>query len=89
MENDIIRWFGVVRKRTGKYIFSSAFVKEYPEQKDFLKKVLQTEKGDVVVELLQSPTWQPKDFVHYCNYHYVTSPSPKEREVTVPLSQYK
>ncbi len=87
--DDIIRWFGIVRKRTGKYNFTSAFVKDYPEQRDFLKKVLLVEKGDIVIELLQSSTWQPKDFVHYCNYHYVSAPPPKEREVTIPISQYK
>ena len=87
--DNLMRWFGVVRKRTGKYIFTSALVKEYPEQRDFLKKVLQIEKGDVVVELLQNATWQPKDFVHYCNYQYVNSSPSKEKEVTVPISQYK
>ena len=89
MTDNIVRWFGIIRKRNSKFVFTSALVKEYPEQKDFLHKVLQQEKGDVVIELLQSSFWQPKDFVHYCNYHYVNAPPPKEKEVTAPISQYK
>ena len=89
MSNDSLRWFGIVRKKNNKFVFTSALVKDYPEQHEFLRKILQVEKGDNVVELLQSSTWQPKDFVHYCNHHYVNAPPKREQEVTAPISQYK
>ena len=89
MTTDFLRWFGIIRKRNNKFVFTSALVREYPEQKDFLHKVMQQEKGDIVIELLQSSSWQPKDFVHYCNFHYVNAPPPKEKEVTASISQYR
>ena len=89
MSGNILRWFGIVRKRGGKVVFTSALVKDYPEQRNFLKSCLKFEKGDTVLELLQSDVWQPKDFIHYCNYHYLKVKPPKEDMVTVPISQCK
>jgi hypothetical protein len=89
MSNDITRWFGVVKTRSGKFIFTFIPVSECSDQFAFLKNIMKMERGDTVIELLQSSTWQPKDFVHYCNYHYVKAPAPKEKEVTVPISQYR
>jgi hypothetical protein len=89
MANDTLRWFGIIKKRTGKFVFTFSPVSECPSQFTFLKNILKIERGDTVIELLQSSSWQPKDFVHYCNYHYVNAPPPKERDVTVPISQYR
>jgi hypothetical protein len=89
MPTDILRWFGIIKKRNGKFIFTCIPVSECESQYHFLHNVLKMERGDTVIELLQNSTWQPKDFVHYCNYHYVNAPPPKEKTVTVPISQYK
>jgi hypothetical protein len=88
MSEAILRWFGVIKKRNGKIVFTSTLVRDCPEQKDFLKSVLKFEKGDTVLELLQSKVWQPKDFVHYCNDAYLKTKPQRDTTVRVPVSQY-
>ena len=84
MSNDILRWFGVIKKSSGKFIFTSIPVSEAPFQIAFLRNVMKVERGDTLIELLQSSSWQPKDFAHYCNYHYL-----KEKEVVASIPQYR
>ena len=67
----VMRWFGVLRKRSGQHVFASAPADVVPDQSTFLKSVLKQEPGDTVVDLLQSDVWQPKDFHHYANAEYI------------------
>ena len=70
----VTRWFGIVRKRDGKYVYGFTLVEDCPLQDTFLKKVMKFEKGDRIMELLQSTSWQPKDFIHYFTETYQKPP---------------
>lgn len=78
----MLRWFGILRKRNGKYVFATREVREFPDQSIFLRDVLKMERGDVVIELLQNDVWQPRDFSHYCVETYLREKSSKSSEST-------
>ena len=67
----VLRWFGVLRKKNNHIVFASSPTSVVPDQDVFLSFTLKKEERDVVVELLQSSIWQPKDFNYYCSATYL------------------
>jgi hypothetical protein len=65
------RWFGVVKRKNGKFFYGFDFVKECPTQESFVAKKLKPDKGDMVVEIFKNASLEPNDFISYYREFYL------------------
>ena len=66
-----MRWFGVVRKRDGGLRAGSAKQSEFPSHREFLKRCLSYDRGDMVLELFQNNLLTEPDFMSYVREYYL------------------
>jgi hypothetical protein len=65
------RWFGVVKRKNGKFFYGYDLVRECPTQDIFIANKLKPDKGDVVVEVFKNSLLEPEDFKSYYREFYL------------------
>lgn len=65
------RWFGVVRRKNGKFYYGFDWVKDCPTQQEFVHDKLKPESGDDVIEIFKNMSLEPDDFISYYKEFYL------------------
>lgn len=76
-----MKWFGVVRKKSGGIKISSCDVNKIPSHRTFLREQCGFVPGDTVLEVFSNETLTHEDFLSYARDFYLN-----ERPLVQPLS---
>lgn len=71
MNNNVRRWYGVIRRKNGKFFYGVERVDDCKRQDEFIRKKLQPSRGDVVVELFINDKLEIWDFISYFREVYL------------------